>query len=109
VIQLGGWHVACSIGMKKILLVSALVTVSAALARAEQPRLGGREAPRATDLLRAEKLAEQAQRRLRAPARRGPGWRHGGSGWNDVGHGGSEPSESVIINVNPPRRRAAPR
>ena len=96
--------------MKKMLLVSVLVLVSGPPASAEQPRLGDREAPRATDLLRAQKLAEQAQRRLRMPGQRGPGWRRGGSGWNDrAGHGGFEPSESVIINVNPPRHHAVPR
>jgi hypothetical protein len=64
------------------------------------------ETPRATHLLRAEKLAEQAARRLRLPERRAPGWRQGGTGF------GSEPAPppsrggSVVIRVPPARRSA---
>ena len=43
------------------------------------------ETPRATDLLRAEKLATEAEKRLQLPARRAPGWRRGGAGWDEPG------------------------
>ena len=39
--------------------------------------------PRATDLLRARKLAEQTEQRLQIPAIPAPGWLHGGMGWGD--------------------------
>jgi hypothetical protein len=39
--------------------------------------------PRATDLLRARKLAEQTEQRLQLPAPEAPGWLHGGRGWDD--------------------------
>jgi hypothetical protein len=39
--------------------------------------------PRATDLLRARKLADQTEQRLQLPAPDPPGWLRGGSGWND--------------------------
>jgi hypothetical protein len=83
-----------------------LLSVVAAPARAQRPRLGGAEAPRATDLLRAETLAEQAEKRLRPPARKGPGWLHGGSGWGEDGGAAAPPSDPVIINLHPSRRRA---
>jgi hypothetical protein len=83
-----------------------LMTILACAAGVALPPPHGGEAPRATDLLRAEKLADQARKRLETPARRGPGWRHGGSGWNDASGAAPEPRESVIINVNPSRRRA---
>ena len=39
--------------------------------------------PRATDLLRARRLAEQSEQRLQLPAPDAPGWLRGGTGWND--------------------------
>jgi len=39
--------------------------------------------PRATDLLRARKLAEQTDERLQLPAPESPGWLRGGTGWDD--------------------------
>jgi len=88
-----------------IVLLGGLV----ASAFAERPMLGGREAPRATDLLRAEKLAEQAEKRLKLPAPRGGGWKKGGHGWEARGEPAAEGSEQVIINLRSPRRRAAAR
>jgi hypothetical protein len=92
--------------MKTTTLVMVVLTLGAAPARAERPTLRGAEAPRATDLLRAEKLAEQARKRLETPARRGAKWKHGGSGWNDADGVTSDPRESITINVRPSRRRA---
>jgi hypothetical protein len=65
------------------------------------------ETPRATDLLRAERLADDVRRRLELPpARAEVGWRAGGEGWR------RRPAPAapfvqdgdVIINVKPPRR-----
>jgi hypothetical protein len=39
--------------------------------------------PRATDLLRARKLADQTEQRLHLPALDSPGWLQGGTGWDD--------------------------
>ena len=92
--------------MKKIVLVTLLLGAIGASAGAERPRLDGHESPRATDLLRAETLAEQAERRLKAPPRHGPAWRHGGSGWDDDGGAAPASRDSVIIHLHPSRRRA---
>ena len=91
--------------MKRTLIVMVLMSVVADPASAQRPRLRGPEAPRATDLLRAETLAEQAERRLKARAPRGPAWRHGGSGWDDESGAAPAPRESVIIHLHPSRRR----
>jgi hypothetical protein len=95
--------------MKKILVVVTMNVFFIAPALAERPRLDGREAPRATDLLRAERLAEQARKRLEMPAPRSSGWKHGGTGWGEPE--ATEPREprDVIIDVNSPRKpRRAP-
>jgi hypothetical protein len=45
---------------------------------------GGSETPRATDLFRAERMAEDARKRLELPrptSRRG--WARGGTGWTE--------------------------
>jgi len=87
-------------------MLMAMLLGSAGLALAdEHPRLRGAETPRATDLLRAEKLAEQAKRRLRLPAKRGPGWLHGGSAWGEEAVS-PPPDGPVVIQAPPPRRRA---
>ncbi len=75
-----------------------------ASAALEQPRS---ETPRATDLLRAERLADEVRRRLELPpVRIDAGWRRGGEGWR------RRPAEAkvaqdgdVIINVKPPGQR----
>ena len=90
--------------MKKLVLVAVLVGVAPVSTRAERPMLRGSEAPRATDLLRAEKLAEQAEKRLRLPAPRSAKWKKGGGGWDAPGERAAEGQEHVIINVRPPRR-----
>jgi hypothetical protein len=90
------------------MLMVMMVLSLGGLARAEErPRLSGREAPRATDLLRAETLAERARERLRMPRQKSAGWKHGGSGWTS---GGSSPPTappaggSVTIRLSPGRR-----
>jgi len=84
-----------------MLLMFAMTAISLA---DERPTLRGREAPRATDLLRAEKLAGQTQKRLKETPRRGPGWKHGGSGWNDRSVERPDVSDPVIVELRPMRR-----
>jgi hypothetical protein len=67
-------------------------------------RLPERETPRATDLLQAEKMADRVEQRLKLPAKRGPSWRHGGSGWDARGESAAEGSAPVRIDVRPPAR-----
>src|SRR2546427_13058745 len=89
--------------MKRTLIVMVLMSVVAGPASAQRPRLSGPEAPRATDLLRAETLAEQAERRLKARAPRGPAWRHGGAGGDDESGAPPAPRGAVIIPPHPRR------
>ena len=91
-----------------MLAIAGGLWVSRASALADAPRS---ETPRATDLLRAERQAEEVRRRLELPpARVEAGWRRGGQGWRR-----KEPvaklatDGDVIINVKPPKRPAAPR
>src|SRR2546426_3871903 len=95
--------------MKRTLIVMVLMSVVAGPASAQRPQLSGPEAPRATDLLRAETLAEQAERRLKTRAPRGPAWRHGGAGGGDDRGAAPAPPQALIIHPHPsPRRRAHP-
>ena len=88
----------------KTLLVSVAILFTARVAPAGAPPvLRGNEAPRATDLLRAEKLAEQAEKRRTLPAPRHPGWKRGGGGWDARGPAPAAPP--VLINVRPPAKR----
>ena len=91
--------------MKKILVVVAMNALSIAPALAQRPRLDGREAPRATDLLRAERLAEQARKRLEMPRPHGSGWKRGGTGWGEDDASATQEPRDVIIDVNSPRKR----
>jgi hypothetical protein len=85
-------------------IVLALVLVLASGATARLPE---RETPRASDLLRARKLADQVQRRLQMPKPRRGGWEKGGTGWGDSRtRGREEPAPSVRIEVRPPRGRS---
>jgi hypothetical protein len=70
----------------------------------ERSRLDEGETPRATDLLRAQRLAERVGSRLKTPRAPVRGWVKGGSGW-DAAPAAPAARESVIINVRPPRGR----
>jgi len=74
--------------------------VSPAGAALDQPRS---ETPRATDLLRAERLAEEVRRRLELPpVRVEGGWRRGGLGWRRRDPEAKVATDGdVIINVKP--------
>jgi hypothetical protein len=67
----------------------------------------GAETPRATDLLRAERLADEVRRRLELPpARAEATWRHGGQGWQRRDTAAKVATDGdVIINVKPPKAR----
>ena len=88
--------------MRTTIMVMAMSVLGLAQA-SDRPVLRGKETPRATALLRAETLAEQAQKRLRVPTKRGQGWQKGGSGW---GGRATEPEREkpIIIDVHPERR-----
>src|SRR5580765_973005 len=88
----------------KTLVVFGMIVVVARVAAAGAPVVPREsESPRATDLLRAEKLAEQAEkRRTLPPARHRAEWKRGGNGWNDRAGGRAEPSDSVVINLGSP-------
>src|SRR2546428_9791422 len=94
--------------MKRTLIVMVLMSVVAGPASAQRPRLSGPEAPRATDLLRAETLAEQAERRLKTRAPRGPAWRHGGAGGEGAIGAPPAAARGPFLHPHPSPRRAAP-
>jgi len=88
----------------KTITLTATVLVAARLAGASVgPHLGVGEAPRATDLLRAETLAEKAERRLRLPHATSRGGMKGGTGWG----GSTAPAAPtpITIRVAPPSKR----
>ena len=64
--------------MRTIAMLGALAIITVA-SRGRQEDV----TPRATDLLRAKKLAERNEERLHMPAPAAPGWLRGGSGWDD--------------------------
>ncbi len=92
-----------------MLLVVMVMSLCGLAGAVERPRLRGNEAPRATDLLRAETLAGQAAQRLRMPPHEGPGWKHGGTGWDEPSARPPAESSPVTIRLTPPRRRLPPR
>ena len=84
---------------------ATIVGIAGLAVAAEGPGVLERETPRATDLLRAKRLAERVERRLRTPASHGSAWRHGGSGWETTPESASPPND-VTIRMTPPRRRS---
>jgi len=97
-----------------VVVILGAVWVSGALASRRGPAA---ETPRATDLLRAKRLAEEVEerRRLPPPATRS-GWKRGGGGWAGPGparSGGAsgERDGDALIHVAPskPRRARTPR
>jgi hypothetical protein len=82
-----------------MLVILSLVAVAGA---AERPRIRDRESPRATDLLRAESLATQVERRRKLPARRSE-WVRGGGGWGKARRATGEAAPKIVI--KPPALR----
>jgi hypothetical protein len=87
--------------MLAMVLVGGLLGGRAA-ALVDQPR---GETPRATDLLRAEHLAEEVRRRLELPQPREIGsWKRGGDGWARRQAAPAAATDGdLIINLKPPR------
>jgi hypothetical protein len=85
-----------------MLVIASGLWVSRAAALTDAPRS---ETPRATDLLRAERLADEVRRRLELPpARVEAGWRRGGQGWRHRDPAAKLATDGdVIINVKPPK------
>jgi hypothetical protein len=85
-----------------------LIAIALSLAGSAGASIALREAPRATDLLTAERAAERARRLLSLPPRRGGGWRHGGSGFDQpVEPPAPPPPPPLRIEIRP--SRAVPR
>lgn len=59
--------------------------------------------PKATDLFRAKRLAEQVQKRLELPRAPARGWQHGGSGWESPDEKREAAPPPVHIHVKPTR------
>jgi hypothetical protein len=64
--------------MRQTLGIGLLVVLTLASRRVQED-----VTPRATDLLRAKKLADETEQRLQLPAPESPGWLRGGTGWDD--------------------------
>jgi hypothetical protein len=93
---------AATSAMKTICLMILLGGATLSPAE-ERPVLRERGTPRATDLLRASKLAKSAERRLETPHTHSGSWLKGGGGFATSSDSVHE-SNSVTINVRPPRR-----
>jgi hypothetical protein len=66
-----------------VVLVVGFLGVPAVFAARRVPK---DEAPRATDLLRAQRFAEEVEERRQLPSPvNGGGWRQGGTGWDAPG------------------------
>jgi hypothetical protein len=94
-----------SIGMMRVLVFVATVVGTCAAWASAAPGLTEREAPRATDLLRAKQMAERTQSRLRLPREPMRGWQRGGGGWNAPPKPATR-EPRVVVNVGPTRRPA---
>ena len=91
----------------RVQLWLAMMMLAGVVRAEERPRLRGAETPRATDLLRAERMAEEAEARRRVPVtERRSAWVQGGSGWSGSRTQARPPA--VTIRVAPPRK-ARPR
>jgi hypothetical protein len=91
--------------MRTTMMLLLLGVAAVAGARDELAPLHG-EPPRATDLLRAQRLADTAARRLKLPRTRQGGWTRGGGGWGGAAEApvtGEDPGGAVT--PRPGRRR----
>jgi hypothetical protein len=89
--------------MRELTWTAIVIGIACVSSAGERPQLRGAETPRATDLLRAERLAEKADEWRRLPARKFPGWLKGGAGWTGT-RGPSRETPRVTVRVAPPRR-----
>jgi hypothetical protein len=94
--------------MRTMLWIAVVIGMARVCCAGELPRLRGGETARATDLLRAERMAEEAEKRRRLPgSSRRHGWLRGGAGWSGArGARREEQPPRVTIRVSPSRRAA---
>jgi hypothetical protein len=76
------------------LLVATILLARVVKPTPAPPLGGGPETPRATDLLRAQRMADEARKRLTVPTGRNGGWVKGGGGWT---RGTGKPEETLPI------------
>jgi hypothetical protein len=97
--------------MRTTLWVAMMLAVTGLVRAGERPVLRGRETPRAADLLRAERMAEEIEERRRLPGSSTRStWARGGSGWDHVGKPvAKDGSHGVTIKVVPPRKPKEPK
>ncbi len=91
--------------MKRTMVAGLLgvLVVSTAFAARGTPQAAP---PRATDLLRAQRMADDVEDRLRLPPPTGPGgWRQGGGGWDTRPRAKKAGGSKAITDVRPPGRR----
>lgn len=88
--------------MPFLLVASILLARTVIRAPATELPSGG-EAPRATDLFRAKRMADEATGRLRARPPRRAEWAHGGGGWKTEA-AAADPEPKVERKL-PPRKR----
>jgi hypothetical protein len=86
-----------------VLLVASILLTRTIIRVPAENLPSSSETPRATDLLRAKRMADEAARRLRgSPPSRG-GWVHGGDGWAR-GTGGAKRDKETSEPELPTRR-----
>ncbi|HLK10046.1 MAG TPA: hypothetical protein VKW76_01555 [Candidatus Binatia bacterium] len=85
-----------------------LIAITLGLAGSAAASISLREAPRATDLLTAERAAERTRRLLSLPPHRSGGWRHGGSGFDAPEAPAPPPAPPVRIEIRPSRSPSRP-
>jgi hypothetical protein len=91
--------------MRTTMMLLFLGVAAVAGARDQLAPLHG-EAPRATDLQRAERLADTAARRLKLPRARQNGWSRGGAGWGSAAEAPvAEEDPGGAITPRPKRRK----
>jgi hypothetical protein len=76
------------------LLVATILLARVVKTPPATPLGSGPETPRATDLLRAQRMADEARKRLTITPGRERGWAQGGSGW---ARGTGKPHETLPI------------
>ena len=86
-----------------LLVVASILFVRAATTAPSTGLPTGAETPRATDLLRAKRMADEATGRLRARPPRRAEWAHGGGGWKTEA-AAADPEPKVERKL-PPRKR----
>ena len=85
------------------LLVASILLARTVIRAPTTDLPSGSEAPRATDLFRAKRMADEATGRLRARPPRRSEWAHGGGGWKAAAPA-PDPEPKIELKL-PTRRR----